>query len=91
MIQIASPILRAKVLEGGRVIVQSPDLKEGDDVEVILLSNGATAKPTGQSGEPQLTRENLMEFLDGLPGQRLFKTPEDVKKYMDEERDSWER
>ena len=34
---------------------------------------------------------SAIEILDSAPGRRLFKTAEEVRKYLEEERASWDR
>ena len=36
-------------------------------------------------------RRAAVDILDEAPGQRLFKSPEDVESYLEEERSSWDR
>jgi predicted DNA-binding antitoxin AbrB/MazE fold protein len=40
------------------------------------------------TGEARLA---ALELLDALPGARLFKTSAEADRYLDKERDSWER
>jgi hypothetical protein len=50
------------------------------EVIVILPEKAASA------------RRSMLEFLAKLPpGPLLFKTPEDANRYVQEERDEWER
>jgi hypothetical protein len=60
--------------------VESPDLNEGDCVEITVV----------RAEEPPVRHRTVLEVLDSLPGQRLFNTPEDVDRYLREERDSWD-
>jgi hypothetical protein len=39
--------------------------------------------------EAKSTRRSVMEIINELPGQRQFKTPEEVDRYLQGERDSW--
>ena len=36
-------------------------------------------------------RRSALAVLEELPGQRLFKTSEEADRYLQEERNSWER
>jgi hypothetical protein len=74
--------LETTVLPGHRLEITAPELPEGAKVEVIVVL------PERQ----ELRRISMLEFLATLPpGPLLFKTPEDVNRYLQEERDSWER
>ena len=69
------------VVTNGVVVPNSP-LPEGAKVEVTVVL----------SQLPEQRRISTLEFLATLPpGPLLFKTPEDVNRYIQEERDSWER
>jgi hypothetical protein len=70
------------VLPGHRVEVTNPELPEGTKVEVIVVL----------PENPVRKRQSMLEFLATLPpGPLLFQTPEDANRYIQEERDSWER
>ncbi len=70
--------LRTSILPGGRIEVQSPDLPEGREVTIrIVLDAGPPKRP-------------LSEILKDYPGGQLFRTVEEVDRYINEERDSWD-
>jgi hypothetical protein len=74
--------METTVLPGHRVEISDPKLPEGTKVEVIVVV----------PEQPAPTRRSMLEFLATLPpGPLLFKTPEDANRYIQEERDSWER
>ena len=74
--------LETTILPGHRLKVSAPELPEGVKVEVIVILPEQTAP----------ARRSMLEFLATLPlGPLLFKTPEDVNRSIQEERDSWER
>ncbi len=74
--------LETTVLPGHRLEVTAPELPEGAKVEIIVLL----------PEQPAPRRMSMIEFLATLPpGPLLFKTPEDANRYIQEERDSWER
>ena len=74
--------LETTVLPGHRVEVSAPELPEGSKVEVIVVL----------PGKPKPLFGSALEFLATLPpGPLLFKSPEEVDRYIQEERDSWER
>lgn len=70
--------IKTKVLRGGRVEFVNHALTEGETVEV-------TVRP-----EPQSPRPSAVDILDAAPGQRVFKTAQDVETHLRSERASWE-
>ncbi len=74
--------LETTVLPGHRLEITAPELPEGARVEVIVVLPAS----------PPARRMSMLEFLATLPpGPLLFQTPEEVNRYIQEERDSWER
>jgi hypothetical protein len=74
--------LETTVLPGHRLEVSAPELPEGARVEVIVVL----------PEEPSRERRSMLDLLATLPpGPLLFRTPEEVNRYLQEERDSWER
>jgi hypothetical protein len=74
--------METTILPGHRLEVSDPKLPEGVKVEVIVVLPEKAAP----------ARRSMLEFLATLPpGPLLFKTPEDANRYIQEERDSWER
>ena len=70
------------VLPGHRLEISDPQLPEGARVEVIVLL----------PEKPAPARQSMLEFLKTLPpGPLLFKTPEEANRFIQEERDAWER
>src|SRR5690348_12280676 len=68
------------VLRGHRIEISAPDLPEGARVEVIVVP--ITIPAPGQ--------RSVLNIIESLRGHRLFKTPEQVRQYLQEERDSWD-
>jgi hypothetical protein len=68
------------VLPGHRIEISAPELAEGARVEVIILP--ATMRAPG--------RRSALEIIESLRGHRLFQSTEQVRQYMQEERDSWD-
>ena len=64
-------------------LMTPPGLSEGDELDVILLTDDvAGAAP----------RRSLLEVLDSLPKSiGVFKSAQEVDEYIREERGSWER
>lgn len=54
---------------------------EGTRVEVLILP--ATSPP--------LERQSALEIIESLHGHRLFQTPDQVRRHLQEERDAWDR
>ncbi len=71
--------LKTTVLPGGRIEIVDQDLSEGETVDVVVTPSAAAA------------RRSAVDILAEGPGQRLFKTAEDVDSYIQAERESWER
>ena len=71
--------LKTTVLPGGRIEIIDQDLLEGEAVDVVV---------TPSASPP---RRSAVDILAEGPGQRLFKTAEDVDSYIQAERESWER
>lgn len=80
---------------------QKGKLKEDSEVQQLELfaedwnydPDLVEANAAGASIIPPKTlshHRSTVDLLDELPGQRLFKTPEAVDQYLQEERDSWD-
>ncbi|MFL5241405.1 MAG: hypothetical protein ACJ8FY_04800 [Gemmataceae bacterium] len=73
--------LETTVLPGHRLQLSAPELPDGATVEVIVVLPDSPPTP----------RQSMLEFLATLPpGPLLYRTPEEVDRYIREERDSWE-
>lgn len=70
------------VLPGHRIEVSNPSLKEGEQVQVVVIPTTPRA--------PERTGPSALEIIESLEGHRIFQTAEDVDRYINEERDSWE-
>ncbi len=74
--------IETTVLPGHRLEISVPEMPVGAKVEVIVVLPEKPIPP----------RRSMLEFLATLPpGPLLFKTPEEANRYLQEERDSWER
>jgi hypothetical protein len=71
--------LRTTVLPGGKIEIVDQELCEGESVDVLVL----------HSEDSQ--QQSVLDVLAAAPGQRVYKTVEDVDTYLKGERDSWER
>jgi hypothetical protein len=74
--------METTVLPGHRLELSDPAFPDGAKVEVIVVL----------PEQPQPPRMSMLEFLNTLPpGPLVFPTPEDADRYLQDERDSWER
>lgn len=71
--------LRTTVQPGGKVEFVNPELEAGQTVDVVVLH------------DPGVKGRSIMEILNGGPERRLFKTAEEVREYLAEEKSSWDR
>ena len=70
--------IRTTVLPGGRIEIVDQELPVGESVSVVVHSSVAK-------------RRSAVEILKEAPGQRLFRSTEEVEAYLKDERASWER
>ncbi len=76
--------IETTVLPGNRVEFSAPELPEGAHVEVTVVVPAQSVPPT--------RRMSMLEFVKTLPpGPRAFETWEEYEKFLQEEKDSWER
>ena len=73
--------IKTKVLPGKRIEIVSSELVEGDSVEVLVV---LPAKRRSR-------RRSVLDLLKSTPAPGAFKSAEEVDKYLQEERDSWDR
>jgi len=80
---VRQTILRIKttVLTEGKVEIVAPQLLAGEAVEILIL----LPEPSN------VERRSALDILAEAPGQRLFKTAEEVEAYLQQERQAWER
>lgn len=72
--------IKATVLPGNKIEVPAPEYAVGQTVDVTVMWPEA---------EPN-RRRSALEILDSLPGGQMFKTAEEVDRYIEEERNSWD-
>ena len=70
---------KVTVQPGGRVEVISSELDAGQTVDVMVLHE------SGAQGR------SVMEILNSGPERRLFRTADEVREYLAEEKASWDR
>ena len=74
--------IQTTVSTNGKIELSSPQLHEGETVEVIIL-----LPQTNKQSEKQYS---ALDILNNTPGHRIFQTAEEVEQYLTEERDTWE-
>jgi len=68
------------VLPGNRIELSTPDLPEGQSVEVVLRFESSDEKARG----------GILEFLDSLPpGPRSARTWDELEASLQTEREAW--
>ena len=67
------------VLPGGKVEIVSPELPEGQTVDVVVVH------------ESNASDRSVMEILNSGPERRLFQTAEQVRAYLAQEKAAWNR
>ena len=72
--------ISTKVLPGNKIEISTPELPVGNAIEVFVIIKNTSSR----------SRRSAIDLLDELPGQRLFKTPEEADRYLQEERSAWE-
>lgn len=75
--------IRARVQPGGKIEVESPELTEGEDVDVTISSSADETAPE--------KKRSIADIMAEAPGHLLFKSAKDVDDYIREERASWDR
>ena len=71
--------IRTTVLPGGKIEIVDQELPVGESVDVVV------------SQSPASTGRSAVDILAEAPGHRCFKTAEDVRAYLAEEKASWDR
>ncbi len=71
--------VRTTVLPGGKIEIVDQELPVGESVNVVVLHSSGSL------------HRSAVDILNEAPGQRLFKTTEDVESYLKDERASWDR
>ncbi|HEY7984502.1 MAG TPA: hypothetical protein VID73_10050 [Ktedonobacterales bacterium] len=72
-----------------REAVVGPDGKI--EVDAHELTPGQRVTVTIQPEELPVRNLHMIDLIEQSPGQRLFRTAEEVDEYIRQERDSWER
>ncbi|QYO67634.1 hypothetical protein [Leptolyngbya sp. 7M] len=76
------PALRitTKVLPGNRIEIQIPEGEIGEDVEVIVLL----------PEKPQISKQNVLAFFEEVHRQGPFRTPEEIDRDLQREKEAWD-
>jgi len=72
--------ITTKVLPGKRIEINLPDSEIGEDIEVIIVL----------PEKPKSKQRRALEILDAAHKLGPFRTPEEIDRYIQEERDSWD-
>jgi hypothetical protein len=72
--------ITTKVLPGNKIEINLPDSTIGEDIEVIVVL----------PENPKKNKRRALEILDAAHKLGPFRTPEEVDRYIQEERDSWD-
>jgi hypothetical protein len=74
--------MKTHVLAGNRIEIVTPELPEGQPVEIIVVPDTA----------PSEQREDIVAFLDSLPiNTRTLEEWEELDREFQRERNSWDR
>ena len=73
--------IRTKVLPGSKIEVTSDSLIEGEQVEVIIVFPAKSRK----------RRRKVLDILETTAPPQVLKTADDVDRYLEGERESWDR
>jgi hypothetical protein len=71
--------VKTRILPGGRIEIQSPGLPEGREATVQIVVED----------EPPQPKKSFLENLGDYRGGQLFRSVEEVDRYIKEERESW--
>ncbi len=75
--------IRTTVLPGRRIEIASPDLQEGEQVELLIM------RPGQRDSTPPGT---MLQLVERLPeGPRSASSWEDLERALREEKEAWER
>jgi hypothetical protein len=72
--------IQTRVLPGNRVEITSPELAEGEIVNVTVSKD-----------ESSRSKRSVLEMIESFPVGRIFKSAKEIDAFLAEERRSWER
>ena len=70
--------LQTRVKDKGKLNIEMPQLIPGEDVEVLIIFS-----PSAKDESP-----SVIDVLEQASGQRIFKTVDQVDRYLQDERSS---
>lgn len=73
--------ITTKVLPGKKIEVSSPELVEGEAVEILIVLPGPAKRQ----------KRSVMDIIEGGGFPSRGTTAEEVDRYIEQERDSWDR
>ena len=73
--------VKTRILAGGRIEIEVPELPEERE---------ATVRITVEK-DPSPPKRRFLDVLGEYKGGRSFRTAEEVDRFINEERDSWDR
>jgi len=73
--------IKTKVLPGKKIEIAAPDLIEGEAVEVFVVM----PKRRGRR------RRTVLDMIEDKEFPKARRTAEEIDRYIQEERDSWDR
>ena len=94
---MARPLqMRVTVQPGGKIEIESPELRAGENVDVTISSADETPAPKKRSivdilAEAPEKKRSAWEIISQAPGGLMFKSAKEVDDYIREERASWDR
>jgi hypothetical protein len=84
--------LTTRVLPGKRIEFVAPELHEGDEVDVILVLPEPIALPEADEQTASRRYVPMVELVETIPsGPRLFESWADYDRFLQEEKDAWDR
>ena len=79
--------IQTTVTTEGKIEISMPELTLGKPVEIIILF----PEPDSTASEPASALQlSALDILNRSPGQRQFKTSDEVDAYLHQERDAWD-
>jgi hypothetical protein len=77
--------LTTTILPGNKIEIELAEGTVGDAIEVIVLLPNPP-KPT----HPKFTKRGILDILAEAHKLPPYRTPEEIDRYLQEERDSWD-
>ncbi len=71
---------KAQVLPGNKVEIHSPELSEGEPVDVFVIL----------PEQKRSNRDSVLDLIESIRSKHPFRTPEDIDKQLQGEREAWD-